>query len=338
MKSEYLQAEYIKNINIDVKSLLKETLSKVDEKISDILQSGTLLIDNNYCYIFYSNDNINNKLQVFCYKYNNLSNFLYSLKESVDYNKHLNYILCSIKKIVNLNKKYKVKNNVLTDDLNNIIYACNNAILDENINYNIIFSRAFSFVVYPTMNLNIKCNSIDYEAFDTCIAMSSINLYEVKNIVSSAFHGCENLISVNIDNTCQISSIPRYLFDECKSLKSISLNDNIKIINKGAFSQCFNLEYILLSGNVNELYLNAFDGCVSISSLTLSKNIETLHLMFDNVSLKEIQIQNNNIINLQYYDELKYDLSILVPENQFNNYIFQADKYDKNFKYHFYKF
>ena len=52
------------------------------------------------------------------------------------------------------------------------------------------------------MNLNIKCNSIDYEAFDTCIAVSSINLYEVKNIVYSAFHGCENLISVNIDNTC----------------------------------------------------------------------------------------------------------------------------------------
>lgn len=73
-----------------------------------------------------------------------------------------------------------------------------------------------------------------------------------------------------------IDRIPYYCFQECTSLNQITLNNNIRIINKRAFASCTSLKSIEIPDSVEELEMYAFDHCSNLENIRLPHKISKI--------------------------------------------------------------
>ena len=65
-------------------------------------------------------------------------------------------------------------------------------------------------------------------------------------------------------------------FENCKSIKSVKLSDNIYSIGKNAFRNCTNLEKVDIGNGVTTIYSNAFFGCTGLKELRIGKALREL--------------------------------------------------------------
>ena len=65
-------------------------------------------------------------------------------------------------------------------------------------------------------------------------------------------------------------------FENCKSLKSITLPNSITTIWSGAFSYCENLESIIIPDSVTYMGNSIFNCCTNLKSVSLPEGIDTL--------------------------------------------------------------
>lgn len=110
--------------------------------------------------------------------------------------------------------------------------------------------RALTSVDIPNVT------SVDTYAFQACTALTSVDLPNATSIGESAFQGCKALTSVNIPNA---TSIGAYTFRGCSSLVSVNI-PNATSIKGDAFDSCSSLSNIDLP-NVTSISGNAFIGC-----------------------------------------------------------------------------
>ena len=73
-----------------------------------------------------------------------------------------------------------------------------------------------------------------------------------------------------------LASIPDYAFEDCGSLKSVTLPENISRIGSGAFRNCVSLESINLPSTVTEIQDHALENCSSLQELGLPEALESL--------------------------------------------------------------
>lgn len=64
-----------------------------------------------------------------------------------------------------------------------------------------------------------------------------------------------------------------YMFDECKSISSVTIDDGVTIIPDGTFARCTSLTSVTIGDNVTFIGNNAFSGCTSLSSVTFHDGI-----------------------------------------------------------------
>lgn len=69
-------------------------------------------------------------------------------------------------------------------------------------------------------------------------------------------------------------------FENCQSIKSITLSDNIWSIGKNAFRNCTNLEKVDIGNGVTTIYSNAFFGCTGLKELRIGKALRDLAIDF----------------------------------------------------------
>lgn len=106
----------------------------------------------------------------------------------------------------------------------------------------------------------------------------------VEAVDDEAFSGCENLVSVNFDNS-NIKSIGTKAFERCLNLSSVVLPIELERLGSSAFMGCSKLTYIYFSNSILEIGRNCFTGCSNLKSIyTNSKFVDRL---------KEIFAQNN---------------------------------------------
>lgn len=221
---------------------------------------------------------------------------------------------------------------------------------DSNANYKtvdgVIFSKdGATLINYPfgkkTESYVVPegCTTIADGAFKSNPNIKSINFNEVTTINGTytfakthiqsidhtfesvgdyAFLGCADLTTVNIDIK---SNVPAYLFQNCTSLKTVTLGENISELGNFIFSGCAALDTINFSAKITKVGNSAFNGCKALVSMDFSdatsigtnvfqnaSNIKTVTLgavtsipvnAFGNTSLKSLTIKGDVMATLK---------------------------------------
>ncbi len=99
-------------------------------------------------------------------------------------------------------------------------------------------------------------------------------------------------------NTCKVTSIAERAFDKCRTLKTITIGDNVKVINKRAFTKCSSLESITIGKGLTELKSHAFCGSRNLKTITIKStklntvgNLHTFNSVGATVKVPETKIK-----------------------------------------------
>ena len=168
-----------------------------------------------------------------------------------------------------------------------------------------IGSNVFAYCTSLTsVTISNSLTSIGSSMFKHCDKLTSVTIPDsVTTISSSAFLDCTSLTSVTIPNN--VTSIGNYVFDNCTSLKyneydnayylgnknnpyvllikaknksitSVNIHDNTKIIYASAFSGCISLKSITIPDSVNSICDYAFEFCTKLKSVNIPDSVTTI--------------------------------------------------------------
>lgn len=142
-----------------------------------------------------------------------------------------------------------------------------------------------------------KLSTIEFEAFQTCVSLTSIsfpkslkiiedgvfsrsglktiNWGEIEVLGNGVFTGCDNLLDLELPNT--LKSIGTNCFWGLGKLKSVSFGESIESIGQWAFLDCQQLENIKFNGNnLKEIGIEAFRGCWMLNNVKLPQSLTTM--------------------------------------------------------------
>lgn len=127
-----------------------------------------------------------------------------------------------------------------------------------------------SFVPQSLTHIKIEGDSIDTKAFFDCPYILSVDIALFGDIGISAFEDCVSLrevsIGQNVENICEEA------FDGCISLESITFKEGsaLEKIYMQAFMNCKSLKEICLPESLKHIGRSAFYGCASLESISAS--------------------------------------------------------------------
>lgn len=106
--------------------------------------------------------------------------------------------------------------------------------------------------------------------------LTYVNIPEgVTSIRRYAFTYCSSLKSVTIPEG--VTRIGEFAFFECSSLKSVTIPEGVTSIEEKAFKGCSNLTSLALPNGLEEIDWYVFDGCNSLEYLCIPYSIETIN-------------------------------------------------------------
>lgn len=162
--------------------------------------------------------------------------------------------------------------------------------------------------LYSILNSSLKLNSgaifdagtyiIGLKNTDTSTELilpkSIINL--AYNIFEGAFSNNLNLQSVDMSNS-NIINIGYGAFTNCNSLKTITLNSQLKKISSYAFKDCKSLTSVEIPNNVENIDWYVFQGCTNLQkiSMPINNKISIGKDIFKNCSNIKIYFNSSNV-------------------------------------------
>ena len=165
------------------------------------------------------------------------------------------------------------------------------------------------------LNIPGSVNSIGANAFTACVALSSLNIEDGEsdltladlsfrtsplkevywgrnlkyNSAKKPFEDCVSLSSVTVGDN--ITALLDSEFKGCVNLKTVTGCMNVKAIGKEAFMNCSSLEGITLPGELATIEASVFNSCRSLTDIYLPDNITSIgNLAFRGTALTEIRI------------------------------------------------
>ena len=109
-------------------------------------------------------------------------------------------------------------------------------------------------------------------AFRHCSNITRVTLPDgLTTLGEGAFQQCEALVTADLMNPMEITSIPRYAFDGCSGLRNVYLPFFIEAVGDYAFRGCASLRQIQFVAPTKAIGAYAFSGCRSLKSLDLFK-------------------------------------------------------------------
>ena len=117
----------------------------------------------------------------------------------------------------------------------------------------------------------------------------------VTTIGKCAFEDCSSLKSITIPNS--VTTIGEEAFENCDSLKSITIPNSVTTIGNSAFSYCDSLTSITIPDSVISIGEDAFFNCDSLTSITIPDSVTTIgdYAFYDCDSLTSITIPDSVI-------------------------------------------
>ncbi len=134
--------------------------------------------------------------------------------------------------------------------------------------------RAFSYTPkLDSVTLSTVCEEIGYGAFDRS-GISYISIPSATLIGDYAFSDCKNLKSITLPNN--LKTLNRCAFQGCTKLESVSLPESLTCISSYLFANCESLKVITLPNNLKTINNNAFGGCINLESVTFNNGLEEI--------------------------------------------------------------
>lgn len=123
----------------------------------------------------------------------------------------------------------------------------------------------------PTDLVNISTST-----FENCANLQYFFNYNyIESIGDRAFAGCSKLTQI-VNLFVGSPSIGTYVFENCKSLKSVWVPENMKTLPRGMFKGCSSLSSVTLPQYLLSIDDYAFDGCSSLADIKLPIYLNSL--------------------------------------------------------------
>ena len=97
---------------------------------------------------------------------------------------------------------------------------------------------------------------------------------KVEVIGYGAFENCESLETVKMRDN--LTSIEGSAFFGCTALKEIHLSNSLKELGDAVFDGCTSLQEITIPEQVTAIYNETFKGCTALKAIHMSKNIKEI--------------------------------------------------------------
>lgn len=137
--------------------------------------------------------------------------------------------------------------------------------------------RDFSYSTVESVTFLEGTETIPAVCFESCEELQNVKIAKsVTAIAGQAFDDCHNLVKVDILSDSNLESIGFEAFMNCYNLDTITLPENLGIIDKDAFENCTSLESIDIPDSVNTINQSAFKGCTSLRTVGLSAGINKI--------------------------------------------------------------
>ena len=140
-----------------------------------------------------------------------------------------------------------------------------------------IWSSSFFSSTYGTIKSNVYGGG---SVIQTDIPIDG-NDYQVTGIDSGAFKSCRTLISITMQDN--IISIGSHAFQECSGLRSITIPNNVTSIGSNAFLNCTGLTSV----TINNSFIGdaQFSGCRNLTTITISDSVTSIGVSAFNVCI-----------------------------------------------------
>ena len=114
-----------------------------------------------------------------------------------------------------------------------------------------------------------KVHTIGHGAFAQCSSLKRVEFEDVEcppYMCPYAFAGCESLVYVT-----PVRNASEGLFDECKSLTDLPLQDCVGKIEERCFAHCTSLKDVVISENIMSIESLAFRSCFNLKKVTFER-------------------------------------------------------------------
>ena len=151
---------------------------------------------------------------------------------------------------------------------------------------------------YCDAKIKLEDGNATYEVINNCLIEKatkklisggkySIIPEGVKEIGDGAFAGT-SIEEITMPNT--VNKIGMVAFDDCKKLKTVTLNEGLNEIGYSAFGYS-SIESITIPGTVNDTGIHAFSCCKNLKKVTLNEGVKSIgNSGFLETSIEEIVI------------------------------------------------
>ena len=173
---------------------------------------------------------------------------------------------------------------------------------------NKVFAGTYGSLTYEVGSDN-KVSITDCNESATSVTIpSSIGGYPVTKISWYAFQNCKSLKSVSIPTS--VTEIKYNAFQNCTALSSITIPNSVTELGDNAFSGCTSLKSVSLSSNITEINYYTFSECTSLSSITIPSKVKTISYdAFKGCTALKSVVIPNNVENM--YDSVFEDCTSL---------------------------
>ncbi len=149
---------------------------------------------------------------------------------------------------------------------------------------------------------------------------------QVVEIDNIAFEDCDTLTSVKIGNNVKV--IGGYAFEDCDGLIAVQIPDSVTEIKRSAFYHCYNLTSLTIPDSVTYIGENAFTNCSSLTKVNYTGTIDrwamsgigrdfncAYKLYINDVEVTEVNLTTATEISAYAFYKCSSLTSITIPDS-----------------------